>query len=458
MMNKLIDKIKAELGESIILTGDDVEQRYAVDWSRENPHLPEVVLRPRSTQEVSTILKLCNEAGQQIVTQGGMTGLAGGATPRPTEWALSLERLNGVVELDTESLTLTARAGTPLERLQTAARDAGLMLPLDLGARGSCTIGGNVATNAGGNQVIQYCMTRSLVLGLEAVMADGTIISSKNKLLKNNTGFDLKHLFIGSEGSLGVVTEVVLRLFPANSSRQSALCGVSSFKNVVTLLHTMKRRLPVISSFEVMWENYYRYAIENVEHTRDPFQDRHAYYVLLESDGNDPEQDEQTFQSALFEEIENCIIKDAILAQSLQDRGDFWLIRDAVGEILRLFKNEANFDIGIPLNETASCMEEIETTLKAKYGDLTYMVFGHLGDGNLHVIATTGDKQDTQDIYDIVYKITGEHHGAIAAEHGIGMLKKPWLHLSRTEQEIALMRQLKQALDPKNILNPGRVI
>ena len=260
-MSLLLDQITKRLGNDIALTGDDVDERYTSDWSRENPCRPDVVLRPRTTQDVSTILKLCNEAGQAIVTQGGMTGLAGGATPRSGEWGLSLERMKGVVELDKESMTMTARAGTPLETLQDQAREAGFLLPLDLGARGSCTIGGNAATNAGGNQVIQYGMTRSLVLGLEAVMADGTVISSKNKLLKNNTGFDLKHLFIGSEGALGIITEVILRLYPEHSSRQSALCGLSEFRHVISLLQDMRRQLPVISSFEVMWKNYLSNAI-----------------------------------------------------------------------------------------------------------------------------------------------------------------------------------------------------
>ena len=457
-MNDLVDRISAELGRSALLIGEEVNDRYAVDWSRENPCKPEVVLRPDTTQQVSMILKLCNDSGQPIVTQGGMTGLVGGATPRPTEWAMSMERLNGIVELDQDSMTMTAKAGTPLETLQKASRDAGFMLPLDLGARGSCTIGGNVATNAGGNQVIQYGMTRSLVLGLEAVLADGTVISSKNKLLKNNTGFDLKHLFIGSEGSLGVVTEVVLRLFPAQTSRQSALCGLSEFRNVVRFLKSMRRHLPVISSFEVMWSNYYRHAIDNVENMRDPFQSHHNFYVLIESEGNNQNEDEQKFQSALFEELEEGVINDAILAKSLQDREDFWAIRDSVGEILRSIPEEANFDIGIPINETETCISEIKKELTEKFGELTFMVFGHLGDGNLHVIASTGLREDKKSIYDIVYRITGEHKGGIAAEHGIGVLKKPWLHLSRTEQEIALMRQLKQTLDPKNILNPGRVV
>ncbi len=455
---QLLDSITAEIGHSAILQGEQVEPRYAVDWSRENPCLPDVVFRPNSTEAVSTILRLCNQSRQPLVVQGGLTGLAGGATPQTGEWVLSLERLQGVVELDAESMTLTARAGTPLETLQLAAREAGFMLPLDLGARGSCTIGGNIATNAGGNQVIQYGMTRSLVLGLEVVMADGTIIASRNKLLKNNTGFDLKHLFIGSEGSLGVVTEAILRLFPATSSRTSALCAMTNFSDVIALLKSMKKKLPVISAFEAMWANYYRYAVDEVKHRRDPFGQHHNFYVLLESEGNETDKDEARFQQALFEELEAGRIADAVIASSVQDRQDFWAIRDAVGEILRMVKYEANFDIGIPLNQTESCIREIEQELQREFGNLFLLIFGHIGDGNLHLIATTGKREDTRRIYDIVYRITGAHQGGVAAEHGIGMLKKPWLHLSRSPEEIVLMQTLKSALDPNHILNPGRVI
>lgn len=457
-MNQLLEKIAAATDRSLILEGADISERYAVDWSRENPCKPDVVLRPVNTLQVSAILRLCNEARQPLVTQGGMTGLAGGATPQPGEWVISLEKMNGIVELDTDSMTLTAKAGTPLETLQNAAREVGLMLPLDLGARGSCTIGGNIATNAGGNQVIQYGMTRSLVLGLEAVMADGTIISSRNKLLKNNTGFDLKHLFIGSEGSLGIVTEAILRLFPATSSRQSALCGMEQFSDVVALLKVMKRKLPVISAFEAMWSSYFRHAVDVIKCRRDPFEHPYNYYVLLESEGNDPDMDEERFQSALFEELESGRIADAVISQSTKDRQDFWAIRDSVGEILRSLRHEANFDIGIPLSETEACIREIDAELNQVFPGLFLLIFGHVGDGNLHLIATTGKPEDTRTIYDIVYRITGEHQGGIAAEHGIGMLKKPWLHLSRSQDEIALMRTLKAAFDPNNILNPGRVI
>ncbi|HLB29889.1 MAG TPA: FAD-binding oxidoreductase [Gammaproteobacteria bacterium] len=454
----LIDQLREVLSAAGVLTGDEVEARYHADWSRENPCRPEVVLRPADTQGLSRALALCNTAGQALVTQGGMTGLSGGATPQPGEWALSLERMRGITELDPDSMTITARAGTPLETIQQAAEAAGFILPLDLGARGSCSIGGNVSTNAGGNSVIQYGMTRALVLGLEAVLADGTVISSRNKLLKNNAGYDLKHLFIGTEGTLGIVTEVTLRLFPRTLSRQSAMCGLSSFADVVAFFKSMKRQFGIITAFEVMWENYYRHAMENVKHLRDVFGEKHPFYILLETEGNHPQLDQERFQEVLSGEMESGRVQDVVLAGNLEDRNSFWAIRDAVGEFLTSLLRPANFDIGIPLGVMEACLQEIMTELNTRFADLKCVTFGHLGDGNVHFIATTGDHDDNQAIYDIVYAIIGRYQGTITAEHGIGVMKREWLHLSRTAAEIALMKTLKQALDPRNILNPGRVI
>ena len=416
------------------------------------------MLRPGDTQGLSKALALCNAAGQPLVIQGGMTGLSGGATPRQGEWALSLERLRGIVELDPDSMTITARAGTPLEAVQQAAEEAGFILPLDLGARGSCNIGGNISTNAGGNSVIQYGMARALVLGLDAVLADGTVIRSRNKLLKNNAGFDLKQLFIGSEGALGVVTEVTLRIFPRTLSRQSALCGLATFTDVVAFFKSMKQQFGIITAFEVMWANYYRYAMANVKHLRDGFGQEHNFYILLETEGNDPDLDQQHFQNVLNAELERGRLQDVILANALEERDSFWAIRDAVGEFLLSMLRPANFDIGIPLGVMDQCLQEILAALTARFAELQYVTFGHLGDGNVHFIATTGKHEDNQAIYDIVYTIIGRDQGSITAEHGIGVLKKEWLRLSRTPEEIALMKTLKRAMDPRNILNPGRVI
>ncbi len=454
----LIDQLRETLDAKGVLTGEDVTPRYHADWSRENPCRPEVVLRPADTQGLSKALALCNAAGQPIVIQGGMTGLSGGATPRHGEWAMSLERLRGIVELDPDSMTITARAGTPLEAVQQAAEEAGFILPLDLGARGSCNIGGNISTNAGGNSVIQYGMARALVLGLEAVLADGTIIRSRNKLLKNNAGFDLKQLFIGSEGTLGVVTEVTSRIFPRTLSRQSALCGLATFADVVAFFKAMKQQFGIITAFEVMWANYYRYAMENVNHLRDAFGQEHNFYILLETEGNDPDLDQQHFQNVLNAELERGRLQDVVMANTLEERDSFWAIRDAVGEFLLSMLRPANFDIGIPLGVMDQCLQEIVAALTARFDKLQFVTFGHLGDGNVHFIATTGRHEDNQAIYDIVYTIIGRYQGSITAEHGIGVLKKEWLYLSRTPEEIALMKTLKRAMDPNNILNPGRVI
>ena len=232
-----------QFDSSSVLVGDAVSAHYESDWGVGDTHRPEVVLRPSTTENAAQMLKLCNDAGQNIVTQGGLTGLSGGATPQPGEWSLSLERMNKVIEIDPDAMTLTVEAGVPLEVVQSAADDANLFLPLDLAARGSCQIGGNVATNAGGNQVIKYGMARALVSGMVAVLADGTILSNRNKLLKNNAGYDLKQLFIGSEGTLGVITEVVLRLVPKPVTKQSAMCAMNSMDDVLHLLSEARKRI-----------------------------------------------------------------------------------------------------------------------------------------------------------------------------------------------------------------------
>ena len=456
-VNHLIESLRNQLPADVLLTGAEVGDRHASDWSGSHSRLPEVLFRPETTAQVSRILKQCNDARQPLVLQGGLTGLSGGATPGRGEWALSLDRMTGIVELDVDALTVTVRAGTPLQTIQQAAAEQDLMLPLDLGARGSCQIGGNVATNAGGNQVIQYGMARNLVLGLEAVLADGTVIPAHNKLLKNNAGYDLKHLFIGSEGTLGVITEVVLRLYPRTRTRQSALCGLSSYDHVVRLLNRMRTVLPSVSAFEVMWRSYYGYCTETVDAARDPFDKTHPFYVLLESDGRDPGRDADRFQQALFDEMEAGLIADCVVAQSHKEREGFWEIRDGIGEILSRFRHTANFDIGIPIGDTGRFVEQMEARLKERQPDIPPLVFGHLGDGNLHVVADSGTPERQADIEDTVYGLVREYRACITAEHGVGKHKKPWLDCSRSAEELALMKMLKRSMDPNGILNPGRI-
>ena len=453
-MQNHIDALTTLLGEEQLLIGQAIGEKHQVDWSGENPQLPLIVVRPDSTEVVSLLLKYCNEHQLSVVTQGGMTGLAGGATPRENEIALSLERMNGIVELDHQSMTLTAKSGTQLQMIQQAAEAVGLRLPLDLGARGSCQIGGNVATNAGGNQVLSFGMARALVLGLEAVQADGTIISAHNKMLKNNAGYDLKQLFIGSEGTLGVITEVVLRLFPAARNKHTALVSLGSFEDVIKLMHAGQSGFARLSAFEVMWNDYFLRAVSETKNVSDPFDKAYPYYVLLESENDSLD----SFQQILFEQLEKGILLDAAIAQSGKDSDQFWAIRDAIGDLLSRITDPANFDIGLPISRMQAFLEKAQSELASRFDNLQTITFGHLADGNIHITAWTDGAHTSHDIYKAVYELLQEFDGTVTAEHGIGVMKTDYLKLCRSTEEIELMKTLKRAMDPNNILNPGRVL
>ena len=331
-------------------------------------------------------------------------------------------------------------------------------MPIDLGARGSCTIGGNIATNAGGTEVIRFGMTRSSVLGLEAVLADGTVVSAMNKMIKNNSGYDLKHLFIGSEGTLGVVSRVVLQLQPRPISTHTALCALKDYGSVISVLNNLKLHWGGgLTGFELMWANYFDGVIEMIPHLKNPFSKEHPFYLLLEYKDNDPVLGVERFEDALFSNLENNLLTDALIAQSNQDALGFWEIRDAVSEVLPLLGPISNQDVSLPIGLIGDFAQTAEVRLKEKYSDFNIMYFGHIGDNNLHAFAYTGRAADVKPINHDIMHLIGEFGGAITAEHGVGILKKKYLSLSRTDNEIHLMRTLKDAMDPKGILNPGRV-
>jgi FAD/FMN-containing dehydrogenase len=455
---ELLQQLRERLGDKGFIA--DGGARYESDMSGADPLRPLAVLRPASTEEVSFALAACHAAGQPLVVQGGLTGLCGGGTPRQGEIALSLERLSGIEEVDPQSMTMTVLAGTPLEKIQDAASKAGFRFPLDLGARGSCTIGGNISTNAGGNEVIRYGMARALILGLEAVLPDGTVISSMNKMLKNNAGFDLKQLFIGTEGTLGVVTRAVLRLFPAPLTRSSAICVAADLGKVIALLQRLQERLGgSLSAFEVMWPDYVEFITRHVPAIRAPAQDGASLLVLIENEGSQPDSDAERFESVLEEAMRDGTIRDAVIAKSEKEAEDFWRLRDGIGDVRPHILNAAHFDISVPVSRMETLVAALHEDLARTFPEQHYrLTFGHLGDGNLHLVAGTGEAKDQARIFDVVYARVGALQGSVSAEHGIGVVKRKYLHYSRSEAEIALMRKLKSAVDPKGILNPGRVI
>jgi len=454
----LLQTLTDILGTDGVLTGDDVRGR-SVSWVDQGPCQALAIVRPGSTEQVSKVLAACHAAGQPVVPFGGLTGLVRGCVAGPGEVGLSLERMHRVESVDPVNRTMTVEAGAPLQVVQDEAERHGLLYPVDFGARGSAHIGGSVSTNAGGNGVIRYGMTRDSVLGLEAVLADGTVISSLNRMIKNNAAYDIKQLFIGSEGTLGIVTRLVLRLREAPRSRQTAMVACAQFSDVTRLLKHMDGALGgSLSAFEVMWNEFYRLVTTPPAKGTPPLGQEHAFYVLIESSGGDAARDQARFEEALGEAIEAGIVADAAIASSDAQREALWGLRDDVEMFFRIGM-PVTFDISLPVTEMEGYVAEVLARLEREWPEYQRFVFGHLGDGNLHIIAACPpSKAARHGIERCVYEPLAARSGSVSAEHGIGLEKQPWLALSRSEAELALMRTIKAALDPKGILNPGRVL
>lgn len=455
-----ISALTAALGASVVLAGSECPERNTVDSSSLGSQTPLCFLRPTRTEEIATAMRICAEHGVPVVPQGGLTGLCGGARPIAGGVALSLERMAGVEEIDPASATMTVWAGTPLELVQRAAEEADFFVPLDLGARGSCAIGGNVSTNAGGNRVIRYGMARDMVLGIEVVLPDGSVITSLNKMIKNNAGYDLKHLFIGSEGTLGIVTRLVLRLWPKPRCTMAALCALPSYDAVVTLLGAARRGLgPLLSAFEAMWPDYWD-TVGAMPGIRLPLPIGHAAYVLVEAQGTDEAIDPPRFEAWLERQAEAGLLADAVVAQSVADVKAFWGVRDACAEFTRFLGPHEPFDIGLPVASMDRFVRACHAALAERLPGAFALFYGHVGDGNLHIVSGLpgASPQPKAAIEEIVYGLVREFGGTVSAEHGIGLTKRKWLDYVRSDVEIALMRRLKAALDPQNLLNPGKVI
>ena len=443
-----------------VLAAAPIDPRHLRDWSVqcEPGTAPVALVRARTTADVAATLRICDAHRHPVVPQAGLTGLTGGATPVADCVVLSLERMDAIEAIDVDGSTMTVQAGATLQAVQQAADDAGMLFALDIGARGSCRIGGNASTNAGGNRVLRFGMMRELVLGLEAVTPDGTVVSAMNTMLKNNAGYDLKHLFIGSEGTLGVITRLVLRLHPKPRSVCTALAALPDYDAVLRLLRIARERLgPTLAAFEAMWPDFYDFARAQTGGAP-PLPADGSIHVLLESMGTDPARDAELFEATVAAAIEDGCVADAAIAQSEAQRRAIWAVRDASSELKRAFSPHVDYDVSLPVGRIGAFVPECTARLRAACADAGIVNFGHVADGNLHVSVQTREGRFTKyDADRIVYGCVADWHGSVSAEHGIGLLKKAWLGHSRSEAEVALMRRLKAALDPNAILNPGKV-
>lgn len=456
----ILDVLREQLGPDSVTAPEDIADTYRGDWllKMKDGRRPSALVRPRDTNAVATALRACYAAGVPLVAQGGRTGLTGGATPEDGWVVLSLERMRAIETVDVAGATITVQAGAALQTVQEAADAADLLFPLDIGSRGSCTVGGNISTNAGGNRVLRFGMMRELVLGLEVVLADGTIVESLNTMLKNNAGYDLKQVFIGSEGTLGVVTRAVLRLFPKPRSVQTALCALAGYTQAVDFLRYVKARLgSSLSAFEMMWPDFYFMATD-LARRRAPLVHGAGAYVLVEAMGVDDARDAGTFTAVMESALEVGTLSDAAIAQSGAESSALWGIRDASGEIPVLFGPYVGFDVSLPVAQIGEFVEECTTRLSARWQSAKYLYFGHIADSNIHICVQTEERPLPEDEIDaIVYGTVRDYRGSISAEHGIGILKRPYLGYTRNPVELALMRRLKASLDSKGILNPGKV-
>lgn len=446
------------LGADRVQAGDAVPARHHTDWSGTSPVAPLALVRPRSTQEVAALLRLCHAHRVPVVPQGGLTGLAGAAVPCAGGVALSLERMNAIESVDARAATLTAQAGATVQAVQEAALAAGLQFGVDFGARGSAQVGGAIATNAGGNGVLQFGMMREQVLGLEVVLADGTVLPMLRPMLKNNTGYDLKQWFIGAEGTLGVVTRALLRLRPLPRAKATALVALPGFDAALSLLARLSARFPgALSAFELMWRDFVAASI-TWQHLREPFDAPHPLAVLVNVDGQDEAGLREALEAELGEALEAGEALDAAIAQSQAQAAALWKIREATAELPAHMHPPINFDVSLPLADIGRFAEACRAALSARWPGHHTVFFGHVGDGNLHLTtdgATVGGEEAA--VAALVYAQVAAFGGSVSAEHGIGLHKKPYLGASRTPAELTAMRAVKQALDPLHLLNPGKV-
>ena len=457
MTDDIVTRLTDILGAGAVVTGDAVLHRE-FPWETHDSCHAKAIVYPTSTDEVSQILSVCNASGQTVVPFGGTTNLVQGCATTADDIVISLQKMNAIEEVDAAARTLIAQAGVTMQQAQEAADREGLFFPVDFGARSNCQLGGIVSTNAGGTKVIRYGMTRDVVLGLEVVLADGTVISSMNRYIKNNSGFDLKQLFIGSEGVLGVFTRVVFRLRAKQRTQNVALLACERFDDVKAVLESAGDALPnTLTSFEVMWDSFYELAVQPRGRLAAPIKPGANYYVLIESMGVDQEHDTLAFEAMLESLMEQGLLADGIIAKSDKERESIWEIRHEVEPVIG---DAHNFDVSLRSADVGDYVSQVNAVIQKQFANATVIGFGHLGDNNVHVSVAMDDFDESKvrGVEEAIYECLAPFAGAISAEHGIGLEKRAYLPISRTQAEIDLMIRLKKMMDPNNILNPGKVV
>jgi FAD/FMN-containing dehydrogenase len=464
-----VERLRAIVGPAGLLTDPADTAPYLADWRGRYRGEAEAVVRPASTAEVAAVVAACAQAGVAVVPQGGNTGLCGGSVPVGglRQIVLSLSRMNRIRELDAANNTLTVEAGCVLQSIQEAARDADRLFPLSLGAEGSCQIGGNLSTNAGGEAVLRYGNARDLVLGLEVVLPDGRVWEGLRGLRKDNTGYDLKQLFIGAEGTLGVVTAAVLKLFPRPTATATAFLGVSDPATAVALLSVLRSAVgDRLTGFELMSRLCLELVLRHVPDTADPLREAHPWYVLVElSDSGDSADLAERLMDALAPAMERGQVRDAVLAQSEAQGESLWRLRDSMAEAQKAEGISIKHDVSVPVSRMARFIDEASRALERAFPGVRIVAFGHIGDGNVHYNVSFADPaqnaaliEDSEPVNRVVYEVVAALSGSISAEHGLGQLKREEIRRYKTPLELELMRAIKRALDPQNLMNPGKVI
>jgi D-lactate dehydrogenase (cytochrome) len=465
LSSDLIAKFRKIVGDKYALTdAADIAPYTTEERDLFHGHSP-LVLRPGSTAEVSAICKLANEHRIALVPQGGNTGLVGGQTPHNGEVVISLKRMDSIREVDTASNTMTCEAGVILQVAQQRAAEVDRLFPLSLGAEGSCTIGGNLSTNAGGTTALAYGVAREMALGLEVVLADGRVLNLLSKLKKDNTGYDLRNLFIGAEGTLGIITAATVKMFPKPRAIETAYVGLKSPAEALKLLSLSQNEAAgTLTSFELLSEVAVDFSIRHGIDVRDPLESKHRWYVLMELSASRDDA-RATLEAILAKAMEDSIVDDAVIAANLSQRQAFWKLRDEMSAAQKPEGGSIKHDISVPVAAVPDFIAEADAAVVKLIPGSRPVPFGHLGDGNIHYNVSQPIGGNTADFMNqwhevnkVVFDIVLKMGGSISAEHGIGVLKRDELPDVKDKTAIELMRAFKAMLDPNGIMNPGKVL